>query len=51
VVHNNPISHLVSAERALLAGNTPDDIWKVLLTAAALTVVFAPLTTRLYAKR
>jgi ABC-2 type transport system permease protein len=51
VVHNNPVSHLVSAERALLAGNSPDDMWKVLLTAAVLTVVFAPLTTRLYAKR
>jgi ABC-2 type transport system permease protein len=51
VVHNNPVSHLVSAERALLAGTSPDDIWKVLLTAAILTVVFAPLTTRLYSKR
>jgi ABC-2 type transport system permease protein len=51
VVHNNPVSHLVSAERALLDGNSPDDIWKVLLTAAVLTLVFAPLTTRLYAKR
>ena len=51
VVHNNPISHLVSAERALMAGTTPDDIWKVLLTAAILTVGFAPLTTRLYSKR
>jgi len=51
IVHNNPISHLVSAERALMAGTTPDDLWKVLLTAAILTVVFAPLTTRLYSKR
>src|SRR5918994_3601490 len=52
VVENNPVSHLVSAERALLAGTaSTDDIWKVLLTAAILTVVFAPLTTRLYSKR
>jgi ABC-2 type transport system permease protein len=52
VVENNPVSHLVSAERALLAGTASmDDIWKVLLTAAILTVVFAPLTTRLYSKR
>lgn len=51
VVHNNPVSHLVSAERALLAGNSPDDIWKVLLSAAILTLVFAPLTTHLYSKR
>ena len=51
VVHNNPVSHLVSTERALLAGNSPDDLWKVLLTAALLTVVFAPLTTCLYSKR
>ena len=51
VVHNNPISHLVTAERALMSGTTPDDLWKVLLTAAILTVVFAPLTTRLYSKR
>ena len=51
VVHNNPVSHLVSSERALLDGTSPDDIWKVLLTAAVLTVVFAPLTTRLYSKR
>jgi daunorubicin/doxorubicin transport system permease protein len=48
-VNVNPISHLVSASRGLMDGS-PDggDIGIALGTAAALTAVFAPLTTRLY---
>ncbi len=45
----NPVSHLVTATRGLMAGN-PDagEIAIVVGIAAALTLVFAPLTTRRY---
>jgi ABC-2 type transport system permease protein len=47
----NPISHLVTASRELMDGGFPaDEIGIALGTAAALTAVFAPLTTRLYRK-
>jgi len=47
----NPVSILATASRGLMEGN-PDsgDILIVLGLAAALTLVFAPLTTRLYRK-
>ena len=45
----NPISILATASRGLMEGNVhAGDIVIVLAVAAALTVVFAPLTTRLY---
>ena len=45
----NPISHLATASRGLMAGTaSAEDIIVVLATAAALTLVFAPLTNRLY---
>jgi ABC-2 type transport system permease protein len=45
----NPISILASASRGLMAGDANGtDIAIVLATAAALTAVFAPLTTRMY---
>jgi len=45
----NPISILVNASRGLMEGTaSAGDIGIVLATAAALTAVFAPLTTRLY---
>ena len=45
----NPISILATASRGLMEGNADGgDIAIVLATAAALTAVFAPLTTRLY---
>ncbi len=45
----NPISILATASRGLMEGNAAaGDITIVLATAAALTAVFAPLTTRLY---
>jgi ABC-2 type transport system permease protein len=48
-VNANPISHLVSASRGLMAGSADGtDIIVVLATAAALTAIFAPLTVRLY---
>jgi len=47
----NPISILATASRDLMAGTAhADDIAIVLAVAAALTVLFAPLTTRLYRK-
>jgi len=51
LVHVNPVSHLVTAERGLLAGHaaTGQVAW-VLIASAALTVVFAPLTTWLYGR-
>jgi ABC-2 type transport system permease protein len=48
----NPVSFLVTASRGLMDGTaTSGEIGLVLATAAALTAVFAPLTTRLYRKR
>ena len=45
----NPISILSTASRGLMHGTADStDILVVLATAAALTAVFAPLTTRLY---
>jgi ABC-2 type transport system permease protein len=45
----NPISILASASRGLMAGNADaGQIAIVLGAAAALTLIFAPLTTRLY---
>jgi ABC-2 type transport system permease protein len=47
----NPISHLVDAERGLMAGNVEwNEIGIVLAVAAGLTLVFAPLTAHLYRK-
>jgi ABC-2 type transport system permease protein len=48
----NPISILADASRGLMAGDVSgSDIAIVLGTAALLTAVFAPLTTRLYRTR
>lgn len=48
-VEINPISHLVTASRGLMAGNAEaSEIAFVLITAAVLTAIFAPLTSRLY---
>jgi ABC-2 type transport system permease protein len=45
----NPVSHLVSAARDLMGGGaSPGQIGLVLATAALLTAVFAPMTSRLY---
>jgi hypothetical protein len=51
-VRVNPVSHLVTAERGLLAGHhvTGQLAW-VLLAAAALLATFAPLTGYLYTRR
>ncbi|HZG95154.1 MAG TPA: ABC transporter permease, partial [Mycobacteriales bacterium] len=47
----NPISILATAARGLMDGNAEGgDIAVVLLVAAALTAVFAPLTNKLYRK-
>jgi ABC-2 type transport system permease protein len=51
-VNANPISVLATASRGLMEGNVAaGDIAIVLGTAAALTAVFAPLTTHLYRTR
>jgi daunorubicin/doxorubicin transport system permease protein len=48
-VEVNPISHLITASRGLMDGTVhAGDIGLVLGVAAALTAVFAPLTTHLY---
>ncbi|HEV2770989.1 MAG TPA: ABC transporter permease, partial [Solirubrobacteraceae bacterium] len=48
----NPVSHLVTASRELMEGRVAGgEIVVVLVTAAVLTAVFAPLTTRLYRSR
>jgi ABC-2 type transport system permease protein len=51
-VEVNPISILATASRGLMEGSASGgDIAIVLATAAALTAVFMPLTTRLYRTR
>ena len=52
IVAANPVSHLVTAERALLAGHpaAAPTAW-VLLASAVLAAVFAPVTARLYNRR
>jgi ABC-2 type transport system permease protein len=48
----NPVTHLVTAARGLMDGTaTAGDVMLVLATAAVLTAVFAPLTTRLYRRK
>ena len=48
----NPVSHLVTAERALLGGHpAAGPIAWVLLASAVLAVVFAPLTAWLYGRQ
>lgn len=51
-VDANPITHLVTAERALMDGNasTAQISW-VLIASAALTAVFAPLTMRVFGNK
>jgi ABC-2 type transport system permease protein len=51
-VNANPISHLVTASRELMAGTaSASEIGYVLASAAILAAVFAPLTVRLYRSR
>jgi ABC-2 type transport system permease protein len=48
----NPITHLVTATRGLLAGTASvGQVGWVLAASAALTAVFAPLTMQLYRNR
>ncbi|HKA98724.1 MAG TPA: ABC transporter permease, partial [Streptosporangiaceae bacterium] len=48
-VDANPVSHLVTAERALMNGTaTAGQVGWVLLASAALVAVFGPLTMLLY---
>jgi ABC-2 type transport system permease protein len=51
-VNVNPVSHLVTAERGLIAGQAAlGQVAWVLLAAAALAAVFAPLTAWLYGRK
>jgi ABC-2 type transport system permease protein len=48
----NPVSHLASAARALMAGGAVgDNVWEVLAAGAALVIGLAPLSLRLYQRR
>jgi ABC-2 type transport system permease protein len=48
----NPVSHLVTAERTLMAGDpAAGPITWVLLTSIVLAAVFAPVTAWLYGRR
>jgi ABC-2 type transport system permease protein len=52
LVDLNPVSHLVSTERRLMAGTAGiSEVIGVVLAAAAITAVFAPLTMWLYRRR
>ncbi len=51
-VHVNPVSHVTTAVRGLMGdGASAWQIARVLIEAAVLTAVFAPLTARLYRRR
>jgi ABC-2 type transport system permease protein len=51
LVNMNPITHLASASRRLMHGETPwDDIGAVLIASALVTFVSAPIAMRLYRK-
>ena len=51
-MHVNPISHVVTAARELMAGDASvAHLALPLAEAAVLTAVFAPLTVRLYRGR
>jgi ABC-2 type transport system permease protein len=51
-VHANPVSHLVTAVRAAMAGDpSGTQVGGVLLVAVAVTAVFAPVTVRAYAAK
>ena len=51
IVRVNPVSHLVTAERGLLSGHpTAGQVAWVLIAAAIVTAVFAPLTAWLYGR-
>ena len=51
-VVNNPVSHLIEACRGLMDGTGPGShLFWVLLTTVLLTLVFAPLTARLYGRK
>jgi ABC-2 type transport system permease protein len=48
----NPVSHLVTAERGLMAGTaTAGQLLWVLAASAVLSALFAPLTMALYRRR
>ncbi len=47
----NPISHLVTASRGLMAGEMPGEVGWVLLASAVLVAVFGPLTMYLFGNR
>ncbi len=52
VVDANPMSHVVTADRALMAGTaTVGQVISVLLASAALVVIFAPISVRRYRLR
>jgi ABC-2 type transport system permease protein len=52
VVDQNPFTHLITATRGLMNGNAASgDIVLVLIEAAVITLVFAPLTVRLYRRK
>ena len=51
IVRVNPVSHLVTAERGLLGGHAAaSQVAWVLIAAAIVTTVFAPLTAWLYGR-
>lgn len=48
----NPVSHLVSAVRGLInTGTVGHDFWMSLIGAAAVVLIFAPLTVRAYMRK
>ena len=52
VVAVNPFTHMITATRGLMNGTaTSGDIGLVLIEAAVITAIFAPLTVRLYRRK
>ncbi|HEX2585880.1 MAG TPA: ABC transporter permease [Steroidobacteraceae bacterium] len=49
VVSLNPVTHLTDASRGLMMGTVKSgDVWWVLIVAAIITAVFAPIAMRMY---
>ena len=50
-VRINPISHLVTASRGLMAGEATGEVGWVLIASAVLVAVFGPVTMYLFRNR
>jgi ABC-2 type transport system permease protein len=51
VILLNPVTHLTDASRGQMMGNVKSgDVYRVLIAAAIVTVIFAPIAMRMYCR-